>query len=88
MPNGNVNGHSKAMEASEKGAAAVIVEQDVETIGDTTVIKVDSTRYAMAYVAAAVNGYPSKKLKMIGITGTKGKTTTTYLVKSILESAG
>ncbi|MBR6486357.1 MAG: UDP-N-acetylmuramoyl-L-alanyl-D-glutamate--2,6-diaminopimelate ligase, partial [Lachnospiraceae bacterium] len=84
----NFDGHDAALEASKKGAAAVIVEHEVETEGDTAVILVDSTRYAMACVASAWNGYPSRKLKTIGITGTKGKTTTTYLIKSILENAG
>ena len=84
----NFDGHDAAMEASKKGAYAVIVERDVEVEGNTAVILVDSTRYAMAHIAAAWNGYPSRKLKTIGITGTKGKTTTTYLIRSILENAG
>ena len=84
----NFDGHSAALEASKKGAAAVIAEQDVETEGDTVVIRVDNTRYAMAYIAANSVGNPSRKLKTIGITGTKGKTTTTYLIRSILENAG
>lgn len=84
----NFDGHSAALEASRMAAAAVIVEQDVETEGDTSVIKVENTRYAMAFIASASNGDPSKRLKTIGITGTKGKTTTTYLIKSILENAG
>ena len=84
----NFDGHSAALEASRTGAAAVIVEQDVKTEGDTSVIKVENTRYAMAFIASASNGDPSKRLKTIGITGTKGKTTTTYLIKSILENAG
>lgn len=53
-----------------------------------TVIRVKDSRYAMACIAAAWFDYPAAKLKTIGITGTKGKTTTTYLVKSILENAG
>ena len=84
----NFDGHTAALEASRKGAAAVIVEQDVETEGDTAIIKVENTRYAMAHIASAWYGYPSRKLKTIGVTGTKGKTTTTYLIKSILENAG
>ena len=51
-------------------------------------IKVADTRYAMAFISAAYFGHPAEKLKTIGITGTKGKTTTTYMVKSILENAG
>ncbi len=53
-----------------------------------TVIKVENTRYALALTSAAYFGYPAEKLKVIGITGTKGKTTTTYMVKSILEEVG
>ena len=55
---------------------------------DVTIIKVEDTRYAMAFISAAYFGHPAKELVTIGITGTKGKTTTTYLVKSILENAG
>lgn len=86
----NFDGHSKAAEAAEKKAAAIVVEKDVELPGDTdiTVIKVASTRYAMAFISAAWFGHPADTLKVIGVTGTKGKTTTTYLVKSILEHAG
>ena len=65
-----------------------IVEEEVEAPEDVTVIKVADTRYAMAFISAAYFGHPAEKLKTIGITGTKGKTTTTYMVKSILENAG
>ena len=53
-----------------------------------TYIKVSDTRLALAMISAAYFGYPANEIKTIGITGTKGKTTTTYLVKSILENAG
>lgn len=86
----NFDGHSVVAEASEKKAAAVVVQKDVTLPAgsDTTVIKVENTRYAMAFISAAYFGNPADTLKVIGITGTKGKTTTTYLVKSILEHAG
>lgn len=86
----NFDGHSKAAEAAEKKAAVLVVEKEVELPEDAeiTVIKVESTRYAMAFISAAWFGYPADTLKVIGVTGTKGKTTTTYLVKSILEHAG
>lgn len=74
--------------AVAQGAAAVIVERDVEFLPDVTYIKVENSRRALAYMSAAWFGHPAEKLKTIGITGTKGKTTTTYMVKSILESAG
>lgn len=71
-----------------KGAAAVIVEKDVELQEGVTYIKVANSRLALACMSAAYFDHPARKLKTIGITGTKGKTTTTYMVKLILESAG
>lgn len=82
------DGHAYAKEAAGKGAAALVVEKEVEAEGDVTVIRVRDTRYALALMSAAYFGYPAEKLKVIGITGTKGKTTTTYMVKSILEGVG
>ena len=86
----NFDGHSCAMEAAEKKAAAIVVEHDVELPGDSeiAVIRVESTRYAMAFISAAYFDHPASKLKTIGITGTKGKTTTTYLIRNMLENAG
>ena len=82
------DGHAYVKDVAEKGAVAVIVEKDVEAPENVTVIKVENTRYALALTSAAYFGYPAEKLKVIGITGTKGKTTTTYMVKSILEGVG
>ncbi|MDO5424097.1 MAG: UDP-N-acetylmuramoyl-L-alanyl-D-glutamate--2,6-diaminopimelate ligase [Eubacteriales bacterium] len=82
------DGHAYAKDVVEKGAKVLIVQDPVEVPEDVTVIQVADSRYAMALVAAAWYGHPAEQMKVIGITGTKGKTTTTYLVKSILESAG
>ena len=75
--------HDFIPEVLEKGAVALVVEKDVETVPGITYIKVENSRKALAYLAAAYFGYPAESLKTIGITGTKGKTTTTYLVNHI-----
>lgn len=82
------DGHVYAKEVADKGAKVLIVNKPVEVPKDVTVIQVADTRYAMAFISAAYFDHPASKLKTIGITGTKGKTTTTYLVKSILEKTG
>ena len=80
--------HEKAAEVAAAGAKVLIVSKEVEVPEDVTVIKVADTRYALALISAAYFDYPAKTLKVIGITGTKGKTTTTFMIKSILENAG
>lgn len=82
------DGHSFVPEVCEKGAAAVIASADVDAPDTVTVIRTEDTRLALANMSAAWFGHPAEKLVTIGITGTKGKTTTTYMVQSILEKAG
>ena len=85
----NFDGHDAIGEAVEKKAAAVLVES-TDTVKDAniTVIRTPDTRKGLAFVSAAYFGHPAEKMKTIGITGTKGKTTTAYMVKSVLENAG
>lgn len=82
------DGHKFIDEVIEKGAKAILVEQDVPKRDGVTILRVENTRYALALMSAAYFGYPAEEMKIIGITGTKGKTTTSYMVKSVLEAAG
>lgn len=83
-----VDGHSFIETVVAAGATAIVVERQVEVPEHVTVIMVEDTRYALALMSAAYFGYPAEKMRVIGITGTKGKTTATYMIKSILESVG
>ena len=84
----NADGHNYIAQAVEAGAAGVVVEKDVEVPDTVAVIKSEDTREALALLSAAWFDHPADKIPVIGITGTKGKTTTTYMIKSILENAG
>ena len=83
-----MDGHTFIPDVVMNGVTAVIVEKEVKAPAHVTVIRVENTRSALAYMSAAYFGYPAEQLKTIGITGTKGKTTTTYMVRSILENSG
>lgn len=79
------DGHSAALKAAEKGAKAIISERQT---GAPNEILVNSTREALAKMSSAFYGEPSKKMKFIGVTGTNGKTSTTHMIKKILEYCG
>ena len=82
----NADGHKYAKMAAEKGAAVIIAEEIVEA--PVPVILTDNTRLALAYLSAEFFGHPAEQMHVIGITGTKGKTTTAFMMRSILEAAG
>ncbi len=81
----DTDGHKYALSAQEKGAAVIIAEQPT---GAANEIIVDDSRRVYAEMSAAWFGHPSKSLKLIGVTGTNGKTSVTYMLKSIIESKG
>lgn len=91
------DGHKYIKNVVEKGASAVVVQKgtdlnevlpDFKIPENVTVIETEDTRYALALMSAAYFDYPASKLFTIGITGTKGKTTTTYMIKDVLDSCG
>ncbi len=82
-----VDGHDFVEEALQRGALYVLVEREVG-IKDPRIIKVEDTRKALGELASLFYGKVSKRLKIVGITGTNGKTTTTHIVESILNKAG
>lgn len=86
IPGFKADGHDFAAEAVDLGAVAILAEHEIDGVGATTVIVKDSRRETST-LAANFYGHPDKKLKLIGVTGTNGKTTTTYLIKAILEHA-
>ena len=85
------DGHTFIDEAIRQGAAAIITEEKVEITEnrkDTAFVAAEDCRNTLAMVSAAYFGHPAKELFTIGITGTKGKTTTAFMVRGILESCG
>ncbi len=88
MRGANVDSHKFIPDVIAKGTRVLVTEDTVEVPSDITVLKVENGRNALSLLSAARFGYPSRKMTTIGVTGTKGKTTSTYMIKAILEAAG
>ncbi|MDQ3086076.1 MAG: UDP-N-acetylmuramoyl-L-alanyl-D-glutamate--2,6-diaminopimelate ligase, partial [Actinomycetota bacterium] len=86
VPGERVDGHDLAWEAIERGAAALVVERVLDV--DIPQLVVDDVRAAMAVAADVFFGEPTRELEIVGVTGTNGKTTTVFLLHSMLEAAG
>lgn len=82
------DGHNYIAGAIEAGTTAVIVEKDVPMTEGITYLKVQNTRKALSYTSQTLFQYPARKLTLVGLTGTKGKTTTSFMMKEILEQEG
>jgi len=88
IPGTVTDGHDYIEQSIQAGAVALVVTREVSVPDSITVIRIEDARLGLALMSAAYFSYPARKLKVIGITGTKGKTTTVYMMKSILENAG
>jgi len=89
LPGSDHDGHDYLAEAARLGAAALLVERvPAESPGDLPIVRVADTRRALAPIARCFFGDPAAELDLIGVTGTNGKTSTTYLVESILRRTG
>ena len=80
--------HDHTEEIARAGAKVIVAERPVKVPEGVTLVLVEDSRYALSMLSAAYFDHPAQKMKVIGITGTKGKTTTTFMVKGILEHAG
>jgi len=82
------DGHNFIDEAINKGAVALVVEKEISPRPGITIIRVDNSRKALAILANQFYDFPSRRLKLIGVTGTNGKTTITYMLRAILQEGG
>jgi UDP-N-acetylmuramoyl-L-alanyl-D-glutamate--2,6-diaminopimelate ligase len=88
VPGSHVDGHHFAPDAVARGAAALVMERWLDVGGSAAQVLVPSVRQAMGPMSAAFFGRPSDRLALAGVTGTNGKTTTTYLLESVFRAAG
>ena len=86
VPGSRADGHDFAAAAVAAGATALLVQRFVDV--EVPQVLVDDVRAAMARMAAALHGHPSRRMAVVGVTGTNGKTTTTFFLRSVLEAAG
>lgn len=88
MKGTRIDSHSFIDDVMEKGVKVFVVEREVQLPEGITAIRVENARHALAEISAARFHYPAKRMIMVGVTGTKGKTTTAHMIKSILDAAG
>lgn len=88
IPGSTMDGHDYISDAIKNGSKVILISKNVEIKDDVTVIKVEDTRKILSKLSMRLFNYPQSKLKTIAITGTKGKTTTSFMIKRILECAG
>ena len=90
IPGVKVDGHTFISQALARGASVVVVDRplDLTTAPSTCYLHVPDTRLAIAHMAEAFFGHPSRQLRLIGVTGTNGKTTSTYLLEAVLHAHG
>ncbi len=89
-PGGKNNGRNFIAQAVQRGAAAIITDQPhpVPANGSAVMIACDTPALALGWLAQAIHGFPARSMKLLAVTGTNGKTTTTYLIRNVMQKAG